>query len=95
MCIHDEKTDSEISAKVRNDGHHEKRVSLTIRALLNRLRERNKKAIFLDVGANLGMHALYAAKLGYPVWAVEPQRKNAIKVWCENRISNLCISMVV
>ena len=80
MCIHDEKVDSEISVRVRKDGSYEKRISLTIRALLNRLREGNKKTTFLDVGANLGMHTLYAAKLGYPVWAVEPQMKNALKV---------------
>ena len=34
------------------------------------------KAIFLDIGANLGIHALYAAKLGLEVWAIEPQLEN-------------------
>ena len=82
MCIHDEGTDSEISAYVRKEGGYEKSISRTIKALLgiNKPHEGNKKTIFLDVGANLGMHTLYAAKLGYPVWAVEPQKKNIIKV---------------
>ena len=38
------------------------------------------KAIFLDIGANLGIHALYAAKLGFEVWAIEPQLENIKKV---------------
>ena len=40
----------------------------------------NPDALFLDVGANLGIHGLYVAKLGYRVWAIEPQEKNLIKV---------------
>ncbi len=44
--------------------------------------------MFLDVGANIGMHTLYAAKLGYPVWAAEPQIEDIIKVCFDNRISN-------
>ena len=34
----------------------------------------------LDIGANLGIHGLYAAKMGFKVWAVEPQQRNLIKV---------------
>ena len=40
----------------------------------------NSDTLVLDIGANLGIHCLYAAKLGYRVWAVEPQEKNLIKV---------------
>ena len=40
----------------------------------------NEDTLVLDVGANLGIHGLYAAKLGYQVWAVEPQERNIIKV---------------
>lgn len=40
----------------------------------------DRKTIFLDVGANLGIHALYVAKLGFQTWAVEPQTINVIKV---------------
>ena len=40
----------------------------------------NPDVLVIDVGANLGVHGLYAAKLGYRVWAVEPQERNLIKV---------------
>ena len=90
MCVHDEKKDMTISVLVRKYGSYEKSVSQIIKALLNiiKLHEDNKKTMYLDVGANLGMHTLYAAKLGYPVWAVEPQMENIIKVRFENGISN-------
>ena len=82
MCVHNEETDSDISAYVRKEGGYEKQIGRTIKALLgaSKHREGNKKTTFLDVGANLGMHTLYAAKLGYPVWAVEPHKQNIIKV---------------
>ena len=41
----------------------------------------NPDALFLDIGANLGIHGLYMARLGYRVWAIEPQEKNLIKVY--------------
>ena len=41
----------------------------------------NKRTtLFLDIGANLGIHTLYAAKMGFKTWAVEPQQRNLIKV---------------
>ena len=40
----------------------------------------NPDALFLDIGANLGIHGLYMARLGYRVWAIEPQENNLIKV---------------
>ena len=40
----------------------------------------DRKTVFLDIGANLGIHGLYAAKMGYRVWAVEPQKNNLLKV---------------
>ena len=38
------------------------------------------ETIVLDVGAQLGIHGLFAAKLGHRVWAVEPQEVNLAKV---------------
>ena len=38
------------------------------------------KTLMLDIGANLGIHGLYVANLGFCVWAVEPQVPNLIKV---------------
>ena len=86
MCVHDEKDDSEISYQVRKEGQFEGHISEILKQLLHmtKLHEGSKKTTFLDVGANIGMHTLYVAKLGYPVWAVEPQKKNIIKVMFNN-----------
>ena len=51
---------------------------MTIYDILSR--HADLEAVVLDVGANLGIHGLYAAKLGYRVWAIEPQERNLIKV---------------
>ena len=89
MCVHDKKRDSLISGGVRRGGAFEKHVSRTIKALLDvmMLNEGTKRTVLLDLGANIGMHTLYAAKLGYPVWAVDPQKQNIIKVrWCNQSV---------
>ena len=44
------------------------------------MKRANIDTLVLDIGANLGIHGLYAAKLGHRVWAVEPQERNLIKV---------------
>ena len=44
------------------------------------MKHANIDTLVLDIGANLGIHGLYAAKQGYRVWAVEPQERNLIKV---------------
>ena len=31
----------------------------------------HKKAVFLDIGANLGSYSLYMAQLGFHSWALE------------------------
>ena len=37
-------------------------------------------ALFMDFGSNIGVHGLYALKLGHKVWAIEPQEQNVLKV---------------
>ena len=36
--------------------------------------------LFIDIGANMGVHALYALQLGLTVWGVEPQEEDVLKV---------------
>ena len=36
----------------------------------------NEKDVFLDVGANIGIYSLYAAKKVSKVWALEPESLN-------------------
>ena len=48
-----------------------------------------QKTVVLDIGANLGIYGLYAAKLGFKVWAVEPQVANLMKVWSNNYLPSI------
>lgn len=66
------------SRLIKQQGYWEKDIGMMIRTLLKT--SMNEDAIFLDIGANIGIHALYAAKLGFNVWAVEPQGRNLDKV---------------
>ena len=59
-------------------GQWETGISLMISEILSKYA--NPDALFLDIGANLGIHGLYMARLGYRVWAIEPQENNLIKV---------------
>ena len=71
-----------VSNSIWSTGTYEPIVSLILKELfLLWSNEGDKKPILLDVGANLGIHGLYIAKLGYRVWAVEPQERNLIKVF--------------
>ena len=36
--------------------------------------------LYMDLGSNLGIHGLHAAKNNCSVWAVEPQEKNLQRV---------------
>ena len=56
----------------------EKDIQILVKTLRTQLE--SGKAMFLDIGANLGIHAPYAAKLGLEVWAIESQLEN-IEKW--------------
>ena len=62
-------------------------------------------AILVDVGANLGFHSLYSAKLGHRVWSVEPEEVNVARImksaifpkfairWCSSTMVSMRIKM--
>ena len=79
ICVYEMKDDIYVSYRILKSGIWEKEISELIKDML--LRYDPKEIVFLDVGANLGFHTLYAAKLGYNTWAVEPQQRNAIKIF--------------
>ena len=41
---------------------------------------KGNKAVLLDIGENLGLRGLYAAKLGYRTWIIDPNEENFVKV---------------
>ena len=67
-----------VSRSIRRSGSWERDTGNLIGTLLTKFLKDD--AIFLDIGANLGIHALFAARLGFKVWAIEPQIQNLKKV---------------
>ena len=41
---------------------------------------KDHKAVLLDIGENWGLYGLYAAKLGYRTWIIDPKEENIVKV---------------
>jgi hypothetical protein len=82
ICVHDPKRDQWISNSILHSGQWESHLSILLRNLLASAQNLypNIKPILLDCGANLGIHGLYGAALGYQVWAVEPQVENVFHV---------------
>ena len=74
LCLYPEGRDL-ISDTVRSSGHWESDITNVI---AKALRMAPGNSVFLDVGANLGVHSLSVAAMGYPVWAVEPVRSNLV-----------------
>ena len=55
--------------------------------------DNKEEIVFLDVGANIGVHALTMASLGHQVWAVEPLDVNLRLVkellsFCSGKLPN-------
>ena len=81
ICVYNSNEDIFVSRSIIENGAFELKISMLLKYLLSAyFGEGEDKTILLDIGANLGIHGLYAAKLGYQVWAVEPQIPNLIKV---------------
>ena len=81
ICLYNPKDDVFISRNVLDTGTFEPTVTIILKELfLIWPSDDVQKSILLDVGANLGIHGLYIANLGYRVWAIEPQERNLIKV---------------
>ena len=75
MCTLDP-NDDRISHHLHEQGYWK----LEIATVTKYMSEEFEDILFIDVGANIGVHTLYALQLGLTVWAVEPQEKNAVKV---------------
>ena len=68
--------DDRISQHLHEEGYWELHIALFTKLMSEELED----ILFVDVGANIGVHTLYALQLGLTVWAVEPQEKDAVKV---------------
>ena len=82
ICVYEVQNDTFVSREIIDSGWFEPQISIFLKELLTIWPNTNtSKTVVLDVGANLGIHGLYMAKLGYRVWAIEPQEINLTKVY--------------
>ena len=70
ICLYPSNIDTFVSGSIRKFGAWERHITMSIKHAMKRY----PKSTFLDIGANIGMHTLVVAKLGYDVIAVEPKR---------------------
>ena len=85
ICVYNGEEDVFVSRSIIDTGSYEPKVSLLLKELLSIWPgTEGQKTVVLDIGANLGIYGLYVAKLGFKVWAVEPQVANLMKVWSSN-----------
>ncbi len=76
ICVHDPTHDVWISKSVLDKGYWENDLA----EWLNTIMPKMDQVLYIDLGANLGIHGLHAAKVNCTVWVVEPQQKNLHKV---------------
>ena len=90
ICVYDREEDVFVSRSIIDTGSYEPKVSLLLKELLSIWPgTEGQKTVVLDIGANLGIYGLYVAKLGFKVWAVEPQVANLMKVRSNNILPSI------
>ena len=65
---------------ISKDLHRNGFWELHVASFIKLMSEEFEDILFTDVGANIGVHTLYALELGLTVWAVEPQERELMKV---------------
>ncbi|KAL4236828.1 hypothetical protein ACF0H5_005215 [Mactra antiquata] len=72
ICIHDPEFDEVISAELSKTGAWEPNYLYTVGSVLRM----EPDMMFLDLGCNIGVYTILAAKLGHKVVALDPNRLN-------------------
>lgn len=76
LCIHDPKYDKQISEQIKSTGLWEPVNVRSFMRLLNEVKDAN----VLDIGANIGLYSLLAAKLNRTVISIEPVHENLNRI---------------
>jgi hypothetical protein len=76
ICIHDPKFDKHVSKQLVTNGLWEPNI---VRSFIKQMQEVND-AQFIDIGANIGLYTLIAAKYNRSVIAIEPLHENIIRL---------------
>ena len=75
-----------MSQSIVSNGYWEIEMAQWLNGLIRKI---EPDTLYLDIGANLGIHGLHAAKANCTVWIVEPQELNLHKVSDEYKQINL------
>jgi len=86
ICVHDPSHDIYISSSVIKSGYWETDMAGWLNAIKPKIME---PVLYLDLGSNLGIHGLHAAKSNCSVWAVEPQEKNLQRIMQSSILSGV------
>ncbi|XP_059085523.1 uncharacterized protein LOC131882406 isoform X2 [Tigriopus californicus] len=92
VCIHKIEEDIYISDSIRNGWSWEPILSRHIGSFLD---QGGWNSILVDIGANIGIHSLFAAKLGHRVFAVEPLDVNLVKMFHASLLDGTSNSMTI
>jgi hypothetical protein len=76
LCIHDTNFDKHVSGQIKVSGLWEPN---NIRSFIKQMQE-VPDAHFIDIGANIGLYSLIAAKYNRSVVAIEPLHENLIRL---------------
>lgn len=61
--------------------------------MVKMLDSKKPNSIFLDIGANIGVHTVYMAARGFKVWSAEPITTNILKMW-QSAILSECLENI-
>lgn len=92
VCIHDAEQDIYISDYINRGLAWEPILSGHIGSFLD---QGGWNSVLVDIGANIGVHSLFAAKLGYRVVAVEPLDINLVKMFHASLLDGTSDSIVM
>jgi hypothetical protein len=76
ICIHEPKFDKHVSKQLETNGLWEPNI---VRSFIKQIQEVSD-AQFIDVGANIGLYTLIAAKYNRSVIAIEPLHENIVRL---------------
>ncbi|CAF0944962.1 unnamed protein product [Brachionus calyciflorus] len=76
LCIYDPKYDKQISEQIKTNGLWEPTNVRSFMKLLNEVKDAN----VIDLGANIGLYSLLAAKLNRTVISIEPVHENLNRI---------------
>lgn len=92
ICAHDPKNDIFVSQSIVSNGYWEIDMAQWLNGLIRKI---EADTLYLDIGANLGIHGLHAAKANCTVWIVEPQELNLHKIIHSSILSGIHDKMTI